>query len=135
MSVASDIKLRPLERGDLHFVHKINNNDVIMRYWFEEPYEAYDELVALYDRHLHDQNERRFIIEHDTGQPAGLVELVEIDYIHRRAEFQIIIAPSYQGRGYAKAEVDGVDGPLAASMCQSWVVKKHQRTGAIHERG
>jgi len=67
-----------------------------MRYWFEEPYEAYDELVALYDRHLHDQNERRFIIEHDTGQPAGLVELVEIDYIHRRAEFQIIIAPSYQ---------------------------------------
>lgn len=103
MSVISDIKIRPLERGDLHFVHKINNNDVIMRYWFEEPYEAYDELVALYDRHLHDQNERRFIIEHDTGQPAGLVELVEIDYIHRRAEFQIIIAPSYQGRGYAKA--------------------------------
>lgn len=90
MSVISDIKIRPLERGDLHFVHKINNNDVIMRYWFEEPYEAYDELVALYDRHLHDQNERRFIIEHDTGQPAGLVELVEIDYIHRRAEFQII---------------------------------------------
>ena len=67
MSVISDIKIRPLERGDLHFVHKINNNDVIMRYWFEEPYEAYDELVALYDRHLHDQNERRFIIEHDTG--------------------------------------------------------------------
>ena len=66
MSVISDIKIRPLERGDLHFVHKINNNDVIMRYWFEEPYEAYDELVALYDRHLHDQNERRFIIEHDT---------------------------------------------------------------------
>ena len=103
MSVMSDIKIRPLERGDLHFVHKINNNDVIMRYWFEEPYEAYDELVALYDRHLHDQNERRFIIERDTGEPAGLVELVEIDYIHRRAEFQIIIAPSYQGRGYAKA--------------------------------
>ena len=38
MSVMSDIKIRPLERGDLHFVHKINNNDVIMRYWFEEPY-------------------------------------------------------------------------------------------------
>ena len=35
MSVISDIKIRPLERGDLHFVHKINNNDVIMRYWFE----------------------------------------------------------------------------------------------------
>ena len=84
MSVISDIKIRPLERGDLHFVHKINNNDVIMRYWFEEPYEAYDELVALYDRHLHDQNERRFIIEHDTGQPAGLVEL---DVYKRQSQY------------------------------------------------
>jgi diamine N-acetyltransferase len=60
-ATASDIQLRPLERGDLHFVHALNNNDAIMRYWFEEPYEAYDELMALYDRHIHDQFERRFI--------------------------------------------------------------------------
>lgn len=103
MSALTDIRLRPLESSDLLFVHKLNNNDVIMRYWFEEPYEAYDELVALYTRHIHDQYERRFIIEHISGQPAGLVELVEIDYIHRRAEFQIIIAPNFQGRGYAKS--------------------------------
>src|SRR2546427_6917737 len=32
---------------------------------------------------------------------AGLVELVEIDLIHRRAEFQIIIAPEQQGQGIA----------------------------------
>jgi diamine N-acetyltransferase len=31
----------------------------------------------------------------------GLVEIVEIDYIHRRAEFQIIIDPKHQGHGYA----------------------------------
>ncbi len=102
MSTNTDIRLRPLESSDLLFVHKLNNNDTIMRYWFEEPYEAYDELVALYTRHIHDQYERRFIIEHiSSDQPAGLVELVEIDYIHRRAEFQIIIAPNFQGRGYA----------------------------------
>jgi len=35
--------------------------------------------------------------------PVGLVELVEINHIHRRAEFQIIIAPAHQGKGYAKA--------------------------------
>ena len=95
------IKLRPLERNDLHFVHQINNNSNIMRYWFEEPYEAYVELVQLYDRHIHDQSERRFIIENDAGDLVGLVELVEINYIHRRAEFQIIIAPGWQGKGYA----------------------------------
>jgi diamine N-acetyltransferase len=95
------VKLRPLERSDLHFVHQINNNSNIMRYWFEEPYEAYVELVQLYDRHIHDQSERRFIIENDAADLVGLVELVEINYIHRRAEFQIIIAPAWQGKGYA----------------------------------
>ena len=30
-----------------------------MRYWFEEPYEAFVELSDLYDKHIHDQSERR----------------------------------------------------------------------------
>lgn len=72
-----------------------------MRYWFEEPYEAYMELAQLYDKHIHDQQERRFILEVE-GTNVGLVELVDIRSIHRRAEFQIIIAPAYQGLGYAK---------------------------------
>jgi diamine N-acetyltransferase len=94
------IRLRPLEREDLRSVHLRNNNAAIMRYWFEEPYETFDELTALYDAHVHDQTERRFIVEHQNDR-AGLVELVEIDLIHRRAEFQIIIAPEQQGRGIA----------------------------------
>ena len=32
------IKLRPLEREDLPFVHKLDNNASVMRYWFEEPF-------------------------------------------------------------------------------------------------
>ncbi|EPD9049833.1 spermidine N1-acetyltransferase [Listeria monocytogenes] len=95
-----DLKLRPLEREDLKFVHRLNNDAKIMSYWFEEPYEAFVELQELYDKHIHDQSERRFILELD-GQMVGLVELMEIDYIHRRAEFQIIIDPKFQGHGYA----------------------------------
>jgi len=94
------LHLRPLEREDLRFVHELDNNEVVMHYWFEEPYEAYVELCDLYDKHIHDQSERRFVAE--SGQERiGLVELVEINHIHRRAEFQIIIAPAYQGRGHA----------------------------------
>lgn len=37
----------------------------------------------------------------DDKQTVGLVELVEIDLIHRNAEFQIIIDPQSQGKGYA----------------------------------
>lgn len=92
------VKLRPLEREDLRFVHQLDNNASIMRYWFEEPYEAFVELSDLYDKHIHDQSERRFIIE-AAEQRVGLVELVEITHVHRRAEFQIIIDPEFQGQG------------------------------------
>lgn len=35
------IRLRPLEREDLRFVHELDNNESVMHYWFEEPYEAF----------------------------------------------------------------------------------------------
>ena len=96
-----NVRLRPLEREDLRFVHELDNNESVMHYWFEEPYEAFFELCDLYEKHIHDQSERRFVAE-DNDTRVGLVELVDINHIHRRAEFQIIIAPDFQGRGYAR---------------------------------
>ena len=57
------IRLRALERDDLGFVHALNNDSRIMSYWFTEPYEALVELRDIYDRHVHDNRERRFVIE------------------------------------------------------------------------
>ena len=96
----SGIKVTSFRTGRFKVRHELNNNAHIMSYWFEEPYEAFVELQDLYDKHIHDQSERRFILEKD-NEMVGLVELVEIDYIHRRTEFQIIIDPNYQGHGYA----------------------------------
>lgn len=95
------ISLRPLEREDLPFVHSLDNNISVMRYWFEEPYEALVELVDIYEKHIHDQSERRFIVSLGS-ESIGLVELVDIHQIHRNAEFQIIISPEFQGQGFAK---------------------------------
>ncbi|MGU3540924.1 spermidine N1-acetyltransferase [Methylobacterium sp. A54F] len=96
------VRLRPLEREDLKFVHQLNNNDSIMRYWFEEAYESFAELAQLCERNIHNQTERRFIIAAADGQSAGMVELVEINHLHRRCEFQIAVHPSFQGRGFAR---------------------------------
>ena len=98
--VTHTVSLRPLEREDLRFVHSLNNNASVMRYWFEEPFETFDELSSLYEQHVHDQSERRFVVV-DGAERLGLVELVEINLIHRRAEIQIIIDPRFQGRGLA----------------------------------
>ena len=94
------VSLRPLEREDLQFVHGLDNNVNVMRYWFEEPYEALVELEDIWEKHIHDQSERRFIVSLD-GENIGLVELTDIHQIHRNAEFHIIIAPEYQGHHYA----------------------------------
>ena len=107
-SILPRVSLRPLERSDLHFVHVLNNNRSVMGYWFEEPYESFVELEELYRTHIHDQSERRFIVEHasvddHSHERVGLVELVEIDHLHRRAEFLIMISPEHQGRGFATA--------------------------------
>ena len=47
MNPQTTIRLRPLEREDLTFVHQLDNNANVMRYWFEEPYETFAELTHL----------------------------------------------------------------------------------------
>jgi diamine N-acetyltransferase len=103
------LDLRPLERKDLPFIHYLDNERRTMAFWFEEPYESLDELTNLYDKHIHDDNERRFVIDVDE-QFAGIIELVNINFIHRTAEIQMIIKQDFQGFGFAEiAMAKGMD--------------------------
>lgn len=133
MPSAHSVKLRPLEREDLRYVHQLDNNASVMRYWFEEPYEAFVELSDLYDKHIHDQRERRFVVECD-GEKAGLVELVEINHVHRRAEFQIIISPEYQGKGLAtRAAKLAMDyGFTVLNLYKLYLIVDKENEKAIH---
>lgn len=95
------VEIRALERTDLKNIHIINNKAETMRLWFEEPYESLDELTSLYDKHIHDTHERRFVVD-IAGEFAGIVELMAIDYIHRTCEIQIVIMTKFSGNGYAQ---------------------------------
>ncbi|MBT2979802.1 GNAT family N-acetyltransferase, partial [Vibrio anguillarum] len=64
------------------------------------------ELEELYNKHIHDNAERRFVVENRDKELIGLVELIEIDYIHRSGEFQIIITPEHQGKGFAQTLIN-----------------------------
>lgn len=98
----SKMKLRPLEKRDLSYIYEQENSRRVMALWFEEPYSSFDELQILYDRHILDQTERRFVIE-DNESFIGVVELMDIDTLHRHTEIQIIIHSKYQGHGYAQS--------------------------------
>lgn len=133
MPEQSEVKLSPLEREDLRFVHQLDNNASVMRYWFEEPYEAFVELSDLYDKHIHDQSERRFVVTFN-GNNAGLVELVEINHIHRRAEFQIIISPEFQGKGLAsRAAKMAMDyGFTVLNLYKLYLIVDKENAKAVH---
>lgn len=47
-------------------------------------------------------NQRDVLLLKMKNQVVGIVELVEINYIHRNCEIQIIIKPEFSGKGYAK---------------------------------
>lgn len=128
-----ELILRPLEREDLHFVHGLDNDAAVMRYWFEEPYEAFVELQDLYNKHIHDQSERRFIISKG-GVSVGLVELLEIDYIHRRSEFQILVHPAYENHGYAsRATVLALEYAFnVLNMYKIYLLVDKENAKAIH---
>ena len=136
MTVEQDnrLMLRPLERHDLKFVHELNNDAKIMRYWFEEPYETFSELSQLYDRHVHDQRERRFVAIDHANQIVGLVELIELDYIHRRGEFQIIIAPHAQGHGFATSATQlAIDYAFSVlNLRKLYLIVDRSNAAAIH---
>ncbi|SDD35272.1 GNAT family N-acetyltransferase [Actinokineospora iranica] len=143
------VRLRALERDDLRFAHSLSNDSRVMSYWFNEPFDSLAELHEIYDRHIHDLRERRFVIEarepEATGgdgiaesgprpERVGVVELVEIDYIHRCAEFQIMIAPSRQGEGHATTATRlALDYAFAVlNLHKVYLIVSTENHGAIH---
>ncbi|XNM90291.1 spermidine N1-acetyltransferase [Escherichia coli] len=132
MPSAHSVKLRPLEREDLRYVHQLDNNASVMRYWFEEPYEAFVELSDLYDKHIHDQSERRFVVECD-GEKAGLVELVEINHVHRRAEFRYLSSRSIGERsGNPSAKLAMDYGFTVLNLYKLYLIVDKENEKAIH---
>jgi len=95
--------LRALEEQDLPFLHLLHNNYRNMTYFFEEPYETLVELEDLFSKHIHNHAERRFVIEkRETGEQIGVLSLIEIDEINRKAEIDIIIDENFRGNRFGK---------------------------------
>jgi len=96
----NNISLRVLEKEDTDFLHRLFNDPAIMAYWFDEAYHAKAKIEANFDKFKADQTQRRFILQND-NEPLGMVALYEIDFVHRKAEFAIMLDPTKQGNGYA----------------------------------
>ncbi|MEI3598432.1 MULTISPECIES: GNAT family N-acetyltransferase [unclassified Oceanobacillus] len=98
--MAEQLRLRAYEEDDINFLHKLVNDPAIMSYWFEEAYYSKSRLKEIFEKEQQDSNTRSFILTNGE-QALGLVQLFDIDFIHRHAEYAIMIDPAAQGNGYA----------------------------------
>lgn len=99
--MTEQLRLRAYEEVDIDFLHKLVNDPEIMSYWFEEAYYSKARLRDIFHKGQDNKHIRSFILTN--GEKAlGLVQLFAIDFIHRHAEYAIMIDPAAQGNGYAQ---------------------------------
>lgn len=95
-----EIALRIVEKDDTDFLLKMFNDRNVMDYWFEEAYFSRATIEDKIEKQSNDRKNRKFIL-HKGDERLGFVSLLDIDLIHSRAEFAIMLDPEKQGNGYA----------------------------------
>ena len=99
------ISLRALEKEDLNFLYKIENNE---SYWSVSntlsPFSKYTLKLYIENAHLdiYKTEQLRLIIEENKSKnQIGLIDLFDFDPKNKRAGIGILVDPSYQKKGYA----------------------------------
>lgn len=95
-----NLVLKVVEKTDLDFLHRLYNDPDVMYFWFREPFYSKVRLEESFNKSKENNKMKSFILQ-DNDESVGIVELLDVDYVHRKAEFAIIIDPLQQGKGYA----------------------------------
>ncbi len=100
------VSLRAIEPEDLELLYRIEND---MRLWnigtTNVPYSRYvlHEYVANSSGDIYTDRQVRLMIENELGEVVGIVDIINFDPQHLRAEVGIVIENRYRNRGYASS--------------------------------
>ncbi len=100
----SSLDLWPVKREHLRLLRKWRNLPAIYR-WCRQFEPITEEQHEAWFQSLHNNPSTKMYVvmrpnADGTGQPIGVCGLTSIDYINRRAEFSLYIAPDFQCAGY-----------------------------------
>ena len=90
----SEVKLRAMEPEDLDWLYRIENNPDLWNVGATNvPYSRYalHDYIANSSNDIYSDRQVRFIIENSKGNVVGIVDLVNFDPQHLRAEIGIVI--------------------------------------------
>ena len=105
------VRLRAMEPEDLDALYHIEND---MQLWglgtTNVPYSRYTlhDYIANSSGDIYTDRQVRLIIEDQREQVIGIVDLVNFDPRHRRAELGIVIQRPFREQGYAQAALRNV---------------------------
>ncbi len=102
------IHLRALEPEDLELLYRIENNDVLWRVGTTNvPYSRYvlHDYIANTHSDIYADRQLRLMIEDDEHRVVGIIDLVNFDPRHLRAEVGIVICDDRRRQYYATAAV------------------------------
>jgi len=106
-----EVRLRAMEPEDLDFIYGIENDtDVWDIGATNVPYSRYAlyEYISTSKNDIYADRQMRLIIENNSKQIVGLIDLTDFDPRHMRAEIGIIIQKAHRHQGYAQSALSKV---------------------------
>lgn len=102
------VNMRAMEPEDLDFLYDMENNREL---WgvgnTNVPYSRYvlHDYIANASNDIYVDGQVRLVIENKMGKAVGVIDVVNFDPRHQRAEVSIAVAKEHRRHGYARAAV------------------------------
>ena len=109
MKATPQVRLRAIEPEDLDFLYTIENDVSLWNVGNTNvPYSRYvlHDYIAHASNDIYVDRQVRLMIENEAGDVVGIVDVVNFDPQHRRAELGIVIMSAYRRQGYAKSAIE-----------------------------
>ena len=100
-----EIHLRALEPEDLDFLYEMENDESLWEVGSTNvPYsrQMLLDYIATASADIYADKQVRFIIENEAHERVGIIDLMNFDPRHQRAEVGIVVKKEYQGQGFAR---------------------------------
>lgn len=100
--------LRAMEPEDLDFLYEMENDELLWAVGNTNvPYsrQVLLDYITSATADIYTDKQVRFIIENRQHEPLGIVDLMNFDPRHLRAELGIVVRREWQGRGIAQAAI------------------------------
>lgn len=107
------IRLRAIEPEDLDLLYRIENDMVLWNVGATNvPYSRYTlhDYIANSSCDIYTDRQVRFMIENAEGEVVGIVDIVNFDPRHQRAEVGVVVENVHRRKGYACAALNQLAG-------------------------